>query len=295
MARWRVSILGLLWAAAGRLAAAAGAGHRRPRPHAHACPAPPQRIVSLLPSLTETVCELQACGRLVGTDRFSNWPERGADAAQARRAGRLADRTHRRAQARPRAGRGVGARDRSARSAGPAGAGARAAQPGPTRGVSSSVSRRRSASRRRAPALVARIEAPHRCRGRRACRRRCAAAACTSRSPPRPMPPARLRSWARLLARLGLVNIVPASMGPFPQLNPEFVVRAQPGHGDGHGRRGGRDAGRPGWALAGRAAARAGLRLRRRPVRHPGAPRSAPGRRRRGHRRLPGAPGTMPR
>ncbi|MDT9091105.1 hypothetical protein, partial [Escherichia coli] len=27
---------------------------------------PPQRIVSLLPSLTETVCELGACGRLVG-------------------------------------------------------------------------------------------------------------------------------------------------------------------------------------------------------------------------------------
>ncbi|MFM6985074.1 MAG: ABC transporter substrate-binding protein, partial [Hydrogenophaga sp.] len=37
-------------------------------------PAPPQRIVSLLPSLTETVCELGACDRLVGVDRFSNWP-----------------------------------------------------------------------------------------------------------------------------------------------------------------------------------------------------------------------------
>ena len=35
---------------------------------------PPQRIVSLLPSLTETVCELGACGRLVGVDRYSNWP-----------------------------------------------------------------------------------------------------------------------------------------------------------------------------------------------------------------------------
>ena len=35
---------------------------------------PPQRIVSLLPSLTETVCELGACSRLVGTDRHSNWP-----------------------------------------------------------------------------------------------------------------------------------------------------------------------------------------------------------------------------
>lgn len=36
--------------------------------------APPQRIVSLLPSLTETVCELGACGRLVGVDRYANFP-----------------------------------------------------------------------------------------------------------------------------------------------------------------------------------------------------------------------------
>lgn len=37
-------------------------------------PTPPQRIVSLLPSLTETVCELGACARIVGTDRYSNYP-----------------------------------------------------------------------------------------------------------------------------------------------------------------------------------------------------------------------------
>jgi iron complex transport system substrate-binding protein len=36
---------------------------------------PPRRIVSLLPSLTETVCELGACDRLVGVDDFSNWPQ----------------------------------------------------------------------------------------------------------------------------------------------------------------------------------------------------------------------------
>lgn len=34
----------------------------------------PQRIVSLLPSLTETVCALDQCGRLVGVDRYSNYP-----------------------------------------------------------------------------------------------------------------------------------------------------------------------------------------------------------------------------
>ncbi len=36
---------------------------------------PPQRIVTLLPSLTETVCALDECKRLVGVDTFSNWPE----------------------------------------------------------------------------------------------------------------------------------------------------------------------------------------------------------------------------
>ena len=35
---------------------------------------PPQRVVSLLPSLAETVCELGACERLVGVDRYSNYP-----------------------------------------------------------------------------------------------------------------------------------------------------------------------------------------------------------------------------
>ena len=34
----------------------------------------PQRIVSLLPSLTETVCELGQCERLVGVDRYSDYP-----------------------------------------------------------------------------------------------------------------------------------------------------------------------------------------------------------------------------
>lgn len=38
-------------------------------------PQNPQRIVSLLPSLTESVCALQLCDRLVGVDRYSNWPE----------------------------------------------------------------------------------------------------------------------------------------------------------------------------------------------------------------------------
>ena len=35
---------------------------------------PPQRVVSLLPSLTESVCALGTCDALVWVDRFSNWP-----------------------------------------------------------------------------------------------------------------------------------------------------------------------------------------------------------------------------
>jgi iron complex transport system substrate-binding protein len=35
---------------------------------------PPARVVTLLPSLTEIVCELGACDRLVGVDNYSNWP-----------------------------------------------------------------------------------------------------------------------------------------------------------------------------------------------------------------------------
>lgn len=60
--------------------------------------APPARIVSLVPSLTESVCALGACARLVGTDRYSNWPAEvvklpklgGLDDAQVERIAALA-------------------------------------------------------------------------------------------------------------------------------------------------------------------------------------------------------------
>ena len=35
----------------------------------------PQRIVSMLPSLTEGVCAMDQCHRLVGVDRYSNFPD----------------------------------------------------------------------------------------------------------------------------------------------------------------------------------------------------------------------------
>lgn len=36
---------------------------------------PPKRIVSMLPSLSESVCALNQCQRLVGVDRYSNYPD----------------------------------------------------------------------------------------------------------------------------------------------------------------------------------------------------------------------------
>ena len=42
----------------------------------------PQRIVSLLPSLTEAVCALGRCANLVGVDRYSTWPDSLSRVAQ---------------------------------------------------------------------------------------------------------------------------------------------------------------------------------------------------------------------
>jgi iron complex transport system substrate-binding protein len=66
------------WAAHGRAgrcgAPAQGVQITDDRGRTVALPRTPQRIVSLLPSLTETVCALEQCHRLVGVDRYSNWP-----------------------------------------------------------------------------------------------------------------------------------------------------------------------------------------------------------------------------
>jgi iron complex transport system substrate-binding protein len=57
------------------LAPAAAFSLRDDRGATHRFERSPQRIVTLLPSLTETVCALGGCERLVGVDRFSNSPE----------------------------------------------------------------------------------------------------------------------------------------------------------------------------------------------------------------------------
>ena len=69
---------GIGWPAAGWAAATKEADARHVTDDAGrrvVVPAGVARIVSLSPALTETVCVLGACGRLVGVDRFSGWPE----------------------------------------------------------------------------------------------------------------------------------------------------------------------------------------------------------------------------
>jgi len=70
MKRHYLSLLFVLWQslAAHAVEVVDDRGFRTTLPHA------PQRIVSMLPSLTESVCELGYCQRLVGVDRYSNFP-----------------------------------------------------------------------------------------------------------------------------------------------------------------------------------------------------------------------------
>jgi iron complex transport system substrate-binding protein len=81
MRPWRTALLGLALGlaavqavAAPPAASAAGPSLRDDRGITLKVAAPARRIVSMLPSLTETVCALGACDRLVGVDRYSNHP-----------------------------------------------------------------------------------------------------------------------------------------------------------------------------------------------------------------------------
>ena len=187
---------------------------------------PARRIVSLLPSLTETLCELQACDRLVATDRFSNWPEQ---ARALPKLGGLEDtQVERLVALQPDlvvAALSARAIDRLEALGLPV----LALEP------------RNLAETRRAivilaqaigrpeagMALAARVEqrivqaaarVPAAWRGRKVYLEVAAT----------PHAAGETSFVGELLERLGLHNIVPAMLGPFPQLNPEFVLRAQP-------------------------------------------------------------------
>ena len=189
--------------------------------------APPQRIVSLLPSLTETVCALNACNRLVGTDQWSNFPASvnalpklgGLDTTQIERIVSL----------KPDLVLAAGS-SRAIDRLESLGLRVLALEP-KSLADTQRVIQQVAAALGDEPAgaalwfrMQARIDAaaasvPPALRGQTVYFEVDSA----------PFAAGEASFVGELLARLGMANVVPAALGPFPKLNPEFVVRAQPG------------------------------------------------------------------
>jgi iron complex transport system substrate-binding protein len=189
--------------------------------------APPQRIVSLLPSLTETVCELGQCHRLVGVDRYSNWPV--AIAALPRVGGGMDPNVEAIVALRP----DVVLLAQSSR----------VVQRLESLGLKVVALEPKShADVQRVLGKVAQVVGVDAQATQRIWRNIDAAVSAAAQSLPVRVKNTRVyfevnrapygagasSFIGETLTRLGVQNIVPASLGPFPKLNPEFVVRANP-------------------------------------------------------------------
>lgn len=238
---WACTAL-LLWAG---WAAAQGFSLRDDRGVVHHFEQPAQRVVSLLPSLTEVVAALGAADRLVGVDRFSDWP---AAVAQLPRLGGIDD-----------------AQIEAIATLKPdvvlASTSARAIDRLESLGFK--VLRLKSdthADVQRTLILVAQllgvpqrgVQVWDRIQGQ--------LAQAAQQVPPTlrgqsvyfeigggPFAAGSGSFIGQTLLRLGLHNIVPPELGPFPKLNPEFVVRARPQIVMGASREQTLMASRPGW------------------------------------------------
>lgn len=213
----------------------------------HRFEALPQRIVTLLPSLTESAWVLGVGARLVGVDRYSNWP---AEIAALPRLGGLDD-----AQ--------IEAIVRLKPDVVLASTSARSLDRLETLGLK--VVRLRSDSHadvRRTLGLVARLLGTPQAAERVWAQVEAEIAAATARVPAAlrgrrvyfeigggPYAAGATSFIGETLARLGLANIVPPALGPFPKLNPEFVVRARPEVIMGVGREQAALLARPGWQM----------------------------------------------
>jgi iron complex transport system substrate-binding protein len=186
----------------------------------------PQRIVSLLPSLTETVCELQACSRLVGTDRHSNWPH---SVRALPKLGGLEDTQIERIVALKPDLVLLAVSSRAGERLRALGLNVLALEPQGWADTREAIVRLADTlgTPTRGAELNARLEA------RLAAATARVPAAFDSRSvyfevASTPHAAGQASFIGELLGRLGLTNVVPTALGPFPQLNPEFVLRAQP-------------------------------------------------------------------
>jgi iron complex transport system substrate-binding protein len=192
----------------------------------HRLAAPPQRIVSLLPSLTETVCALQACKRLVGTDRYSNWP---ASVQALPKLGGLEDTQIERLVALKPDLVLVASSARAIDRLEALGLRVVVLEPRTLQDTERVIVQvaRVLGDAPAGPALWQRLQArvaaaaarvPADLRGRKVYFEVASA----------PYAASEASFVGENLARLGMGNIVPAALGPFPKLNPEFIVRAQP-------------------------------------------------------------------
>jgi iron complex transport system substrate-binding protein len=188
--------------------------------------APPQRVVSLLPSLTESVCALQACEHLVGTDRYSNWP---ASVRGLPKLGGLEDTQIERIVALKPDLVLLAASSRAVDRLQALGLRVMVLEPktlpdtgrvilklAQVLGVPARGEDLWQQLQARIDAAAARV--PRNWVGRKVYFEVASA----------PYAAGELSFIGQTLARLGLGNIVPAALGPFPKLNPEFVVRAEP-------------------------------------------------------------------
>jgi len=188
-------------------------------------PGAPQRIVSLLPSLTETVCALGACERLVGVDRYSNWPasvvplqgvggglDPNIEAIVALRPDVVLMATSSRAQARLES---LGVKVVALEPKTYADVQRVLGKVGQVLGVADAQQVWRVID---AGVQAAAQSLPASARGTRVY--------FEVNSGPYAAGPSSF--IGETLARLGARNIIPAALGPFPKLNPEFVVRADP-------------------------------------------------------------------
>lgn len=188
---------------------------------------PPERVVSLLPSLTETVCALGQCHKLVGVDRYSNWPES--------------------VRKLPRLGGGLDPNIESVVAQRPdlvlMATSARGAERFKALGIPVlELEPRTHADLQRVLSTLAQVLGVPAPEGERVWRdiQTGVLAAAQSLPPqarglkvyvevsPAPYGASESSFIGETLTRMGLRNILSGSLGPFPKINPEFVVRAQP-------------------------------------------------------------------
>jgi iron complex transport system substrate-binding protein len=242
MKRLALGLLSLLVAAAAQAQIAV----RDDRGVEHRFERSPQRIVTLLPSLTETVCALGACGRLVGTDRYSNWP---ASVVALPKLGGLDDALLERI---------VALKPEVVLAAASTRAVDRLEQLGiPVLAFDSDRHEQVRASLQRignllgapaqAEAAWAAIEVEF-ARAAAAVPARLQGRTVYFEADSTPYAAGAASFVGQTLARLKLQNIAPASMGAFPKLNPEFIVRSQPHVIMAVRRNADEMKGRPGWS-----------------------------------------------